>query len=134
MAAAKQVEQFHGVGRRKNAVASVYLRPGKGDIIINKRALNEFFTIEVSQMIVCQPLETAGLRDKFDIQITVKGGGTTGQAGAARLGVSRALLKYDAELRKVLKPEGFLTRDARKVERQKVGLKGARAGKQWSKR
>lgn len=134
MSKEKKVEKFHGVGRRKNAVARVHLKPGKGDIIINKRPLNEFFTIEISQMIVCQPLVTAGLRDKFDIQITVAGGGTTGQAGAARLGVSRALLEYDPDLRAVLKPEGFLTRDARRVERQKIGLKGARAGKQWSKR
>lgn len=134
MAAKKQVEKFHGVGRRKASTARVYLKPGTGIITVNKRPIDEFFGIEVSRMIVCQPLETADLREKFDIQVTVAGGGTTGQAGAIRLGVSRALLKYDPELRAILKPEGYLTRDARKVERQKVGQKGARAGKQWSKR
>lgn len=130
--AEKQV--YNTVGRRKTASARAFLAPGKGAIVINGRALDEYFGRETTRMIVRQPLETADLVGKFDIRITVRGGGNTGQAGAIRHAISRALLAYDSELRKPLRQNGFLTRDAREVERKKVGLHKARKRPQYSKR
>lgn len=125
--------QYYGTGRRKSSVARVFMRPGKGGFVINKRTIADYFG-EISQMIVKQPLELTGLGDKFDFYITVAGGGISGQAGAIRLGIARALLEYDEELKKALKSRKFLTRDARQVERKKFGLKKARKAPQFSKR
>ncbi|MBT7608540.1 MAG: 30S ribosomal protein S9 [Bacteriovoracaceae bacterium] len=122
------------VGRRKASVARIYLKEGSGAITINKRDFKEYFPKATSRYIVNQPLNLLKLGDKFDFNINVRGGGTTGQAGAIRLGISRAILKLDPTLRAELKAAGFLTRDSRKVERKKAGLKGARAKYQFSKR
>jgi small subunit ribosomal protein S9 len=127
-------ETFYGTGRRKSSTARVYLRPGKGEITINKRPLDLFFGRKTARMIVKQPLEVANLEGNFDVSITVSGGGTTGQAGAIRHGLTRALMEYDEALRPTLRKAGFVTRDAREVERKKVGLRKARRAKQFSKR
>ncbi len=124
----------YGTGRRKTSTARVYLRPGSGKITVNSRPLDEFFGRQTGRMIVRQPLETAQLVGKFDIDVTVAGGGITGQAGAIRHGITRALIKYDEQLRKPLRVAGFVTRDAREVERKKVGRRKARRGTQYSKR
>ena len=127
-------EVFYGTGRRKTSTARVFIQKGKGKITVNKEPLDKFFDRETARMIVRQPLEQTELLYKIDINATVKGGGGSGQAGAIRHGLSRALLKYDESLRKILRAKGFLTRDARKVERKKVGLKKARKATQFSKR
>ena len=124
----------YGTGRRKTATARVYLRSGKGTITVNERPLDEFFGRETGRMIVRQPLEAVQLVNKFDISVRVDGGGITGQAGAIRHGITRALMEYDPELRKALRIAGFVTRDAREVERKKVGRRKARRGPQYSKR
>lgn len=125
---------YYGTGRRKTATARVYLSRGSGKITVNKRALDHFFGREVAQMIVQQPLELVDMADQFDVKVTVNGGGSFGQAGAIRHGITRALLDYDEELRPVLRKAGFVTRDARSVERKKVGLRKARKRPQYSKR
>ena len=127
-------EFFYGTGRRKTSTARVFMRPGAGGITVNDRPLDIFFGRKTAQMIVRQPLELTSLADKFDIRVTVKGGGTTGQAGAIRHGLTRALMKYDESLRSSLRKAGFVTRDAREVERKKVGLHKARRATQYSKR
>ena len=124
----------YGTGRRKTATARVYLRTGKGTITVNDRPLDEFFGRETGRMIVRQPLEAVQLVNKFDISVRVDGGGITGQAGAIRHGITRALMDYDEGLRKTLRKAGFVTRDAREVERKKVGLRKARRRPQYSKR
>jgi small subunit ribosomal protein S9 len=126
--------QYYGTGRRKTSSARVFLRPGKGDINVNAQSLDTFFGRETARMIVRQPLDVTELGDKFDIHVTVKGGGMNGQAGAIRLGIARALLQYDEALRGDLRKAGLLTRDAREVERKKVGLRKARKKEQYSKR
>ena len=126
--------KFYGTGRRKSSVARVYIMPGTGKITINKRDIDEYFGLETLKVIVRQPLNATGNVDKFDVIVTVRGGGTTGQAGAIRHGISRALLKVDNEYRPTLKKEGFLTRDPRMKERKKYGLKAARRAPQFSKR
>jgi small subunit ribosomal protein S9 len=125
---------FYGTGRRKTSTARVYMKPGAGEITINDRPLDRFFGRQTARMIVRQPLELMNLSDKFDIKVTVKGGGTTGQAGAIRHGLTRALMQYDESLRPALRKAGFVTRDAREVERKKVGLRKARRATQYSKR
>ena len=127
-------EVFYSTGRRKTSTARVFIQKGKGKITVNKKPLDKFFDRETARMIVRQPLEQAELLNKIDVNATVRGGGGSGQAGAIRHGLSRALLQYDENLRKVLRERGFLTRDARKVERKKVGLKKARKATQYSKR
>ncbi len=127
-------EQYYGTGRRKSSTARVYVTKGSGKIVINERPIDEFFGRETACMIVRQPLEKVEMTDKFDIKVTVKGGGISGQAGAIRLGVTRALMVYDEELRRPLRKAGYVTRDAREVERKKVGLHKARKGTQYSKR
>jgi small subunit ribosomal protein S9 len=124
----------YGTGRRKTSAARVFLKPGSGKITVNERPLDEFFGRETGRMIVRQPLELVQLANKFDITVTVAGGGITGQAGAIRHGITRALIEYDEELRKPLRVAGFVTRDAREVERKKVGRRKARRGTQYSKR
>jgi small subunit ribosomal protein S9 len=124
----------YGTGRRKTATARVYLKPGSGKITVNDRSLDEFFGRETGRMIVRQPLDAVKLHTQFDISVQVDGGGITGQAGAIRHGITRALLKYDEALRKPLRDAGFVTRDAREVERKKVGRRKARRGPQYSKR
>lgn|SRR5690606_8899179 len=126
--------QYYGTGRRKTATARVFLTRGTGNITINKRTLDGFFGREVARMIVQQPLELVELKDKFDVMVTVKGGGSFGQAGAIRHGITRALMEYDGELRPTLRKAGFVTRDARAVERKKIGLRKARKRPQYSKR
>jgi small subunit ribosomal protein S9 len=126
--------QNYGTGRRKSSAARVFLRPGKGQIMVNGRSLDQFFGRETSRMIVRQPLEVTKTADKFDITVTVEGGGMTGQAGAIRLGLARALVEYDETLKSPLRRAGFMTRDAREVERKKVGLHKARRATQYSKR
>lgn len=126
--------QYYGTGRRKSSSARVFMRAGSGNINVNKKPIEQFFGRETARMIVRQPLATVDMAEKFDFDVTVSGGGTTGQAGAIRLGIARALLKYDEGMRGALKKEGFLTRDARKVERKKVGLHKARRATQFSKR
>ena len=126
--------KFYGTGRRKKSIARVYLVPGKGDITINKRSLDEYFGLETLKVIVKQPLVATNTTDKYDVIVNVHGGGYTGQAGAIRHGISRALLHVDAEFRPVLKKAGFLTRDPRMKERKKYGLKAARRAPQFSKR
>ena len=126
--------QYYGTGRRKTATARVFLTKGTGTITINKRTLDNFFGRVVARMIVQQPLELVELKDKFDVMVTVKGGGSFGQAGAIRHGITRALMEYDGELRPTLRKAGFVTRDARAVERKKVGLRKARKRPQFSKR
>jgi small subunit ribosomal protein S9 len=128
------VEQYYGTGRRKSSSARVYLTAGKGAITINRKAIEDYFGRETSRMVVRQPLETVDLLEKFDINVNVSGGGPSGQAGAIRLGITRALLEYDETFREALRAEGFVTRDAREVERKKVGLRKARRGVQFSKR
>jgi len=125
---------YYGTGRRKSAVARVYLLPGKGNIIINKRGIDDYFGLDTLKLIVRQPLELTGTTAKFDVQVNVFGGGYTGQAGAIRHGISRALLIADDDFRQPLKKAGFLTRDPRMKERKKYGLKGARRAPQFSKR
>ena len=124
----------YGTGRRKTATARVYLRSGKGSITVNDRPLDQFFGRETGRMIVRQPLEAVQLVNKFDISVRVDGGGITGQAGAIRHGITRALIEYDETLRKPLRAAGFVTRDAREVERKKVGHRKARRSGQYSKR
>ncbi|MGS2724188.1 30S ribosomal protein S9 [Porticoccus sp. GXU_MW_L64] len=126
--------QFYGTGRRKTSSARVFISKGSGNITINNRTIDQYFGREVARMIVRQPLETVEMADQFDLKITVKGGGSFGQAGAIRHGLSRALLQYDENLRGPLRAAGFLTRDAREVERKKVGLHKARKRPQFSKR
>ena len=126
--------QYYGTGRRKSSVARVFLTPGSGKISINDKTIKEYFGRDTSRMIVVQPFEKLDMNDQWDVKCTVVGGGNTGQAGAIRLGISRALLESDEELRRPLRAEGFLTRDARKVERKKVGLRKARRAVQFSKR
>ncbi len=128
------ISQNYGTGRRKSSAARVFLRPGKGSITVNEKPLDEFFGRETARMIVRQPLDATKLHDKFDILVTVAGGGVTGQAGAIRLGISRALVEYDESLKPTLRKAGFMTRDAREVERKKVGLHKARRATQFSKR
>ena len=125
---------YYGTGRRKSSTARVYLRNGTGVIKVNDRPLDEFFGRETGRMIVRQPLELSQLVDKFDVDVEVAGGGITGQAGAIRHGITRALMVYDETLRKSLRVAGFVTRDAREVERKKVGRRKARRGTQFSKR
>lgn len=127
-------EVYYGTGRRKSSTARVYVRPGSGSITVNNKSLDNFFGRQTARMIVRQPLEVAQLESNFDVSVSVKGGGTTGQAGAIRMGLTRALLQYDESLRKSLRQAGFVTRDAREVERKKVGLAKARRAKQFSKR
>jgi len=126
--------QYYGTGRRKSSTARVFLRPGTGNIVINKRTIEDFFSRETARMVVRQPLELVELLEKFDLYVTVTGGGTTGQAGAIRHGITRALMQYDESLRPALRKAGYVTRDARKVERKKVGLHKARKRPQFSKR
>ena len=128
-------KRFYGTGRRKTSVARVWLQsPGKGEIIVNNKTLDEYFQRETLKMVIRQPLELTDLLTEFDIKINVSGGGPSGQAGAIRHGISRALLQYNPDLRPVLKKAGFLTRDPRMVERKKYGLKKARKRPQFSKR
>jgi small subunit ribosomal protein S9 len=124
----------YGTGRRKTSAARVFISSGKGRILVNSRPLDEFFGRETSRMVVRQPLEVANLVDKLDLKITVRGGGSSGQAGAIRHGIARALVEYDENLRQPMRAAGFLTRDARAVERKKVGLRKARKRPQFSKR
>jgi len=124
----------YGTGRRKSAVARVYIKPGSGSIIVNNKPVDEFFSRETGRMIVRQPLELTDNLTTFDIMVNIHGGGESGQAGAARHGITRALIDYDAELKPVLGKAGLVTRDAREVERKKVGLRKARRRKQFSKR
>ncbi len=126
--------QHYGTGRRKAATARVYLRPGSGEVTVNGRTLEDYFPNNVLRMVVSRPLEITETTGRFDVAVTVKGGGATGQAGAVRHGISRALLDYDEELREPLKTAGLLTRDSRVKERKKYGQKGARARFQFSKR
>ena len=126
--------QYYGTGRRKTATARVFIQKGTGTITVNNRALDTFFGREVAQMIVKQPLELLELSDQFDIKVTVNGGGSFGQAGAIRHGLTRALIAYDEEFRSPLRKAGFVTRDARAVERKKVGLRKARKRPQFSMR
>lgn len=126
--------QNYGTGRRKTSTARVFIRPGSGSITVNGRPLDEYFGRETARMVVRQPLELIQATDRFDIKVTVVGGGTTGQAGAIRHGITRALMEYDETLRPVLRKAGFVTRDAREVERKKVGLHKARRRPQFSKR
>ncbi|WP_150912493.1 30S ribosomal protein S9 [Marinobacter halotolerans] len=128
------VAQNYGTGRRKTSTARVFIKPGSGNISINGRSLDQFFGRDTLRMIVRQPLVVADSTDRFDINITVKGGGSSGQAGAIRHGLTRALMDYDETLRPALRKEGYVTRDARKVERKKVGLRKARKRPQFSKR
>jgi len=125
---------YYSTGRRKSSSARVFLKKGKGNIIVNNRALDIYFGRETGRMIVRQPLETVNMLDQFDINVTVTGGGISGQAGAIRHGITRALMEYDSTLRKVLRQAGFVTRDAREVERKKVGLHKSRKRPQYSKR
>ena len=126
--------QNYGTGRRKTSTARVFLRPGSGQIIINGKALDEYFGRQTSRMVVRQPLQLVGMAEKFDIVITVEGGGASGQAGAIRHGITRALVEYDENLKGDLRRAGYVTRDAREVERKKVGLRKARKRPQFSKR
>ncbi|MBL1376745.1 30S ribosomal protein S9 [Zobellella iuensis] len=126
--------QYYGTGRRKSATARVFVKPGSGNIVINKRSLDQYFGRETARMVVRQPLELVELTGKLDLYITVAGGGISGQAGAIRHGITRALMQYDETLRGSLRKAGFVTRDARRVERKKVGLHKARKRPQFSKR
>lgn len=132
--AKKATEKFYGTGRRKKSIARVYIMPGKGNITVNKRDIDDYFGMETLKVVVRQPLEALNATEKFDVIVTVKGGGTTGQAGAIRHGLARALVKADEDNRVILKKEGFLTRDPRMKERKKYGLKKARKAPQFSKR
>jgi len=124
----------YGTGRRKSAVARVFIKPGKGEIIVNDKPIDVFFSRETGRMVVRQPLELTEMAGKFDIMVNVAGGGESGQAGAVRHGITRALIDYDATLKPTLSQAGLVTRDAREVERKKVGLRKARRRKQFSKR
>ncbi|GIU03988.1 MAG: 30S ribosomal protein S9 [Shewanella sp.] len=126
--------QYYGTGRRKTSTARVFVKAGSGNIVVNQRPLDQYFGRETARMVVRQPLELVEMTDKLDIYVTVKGGGTTGQAGAIRHGITRALMQLDEALRPSLRSAGFVTRDARKVERKKVGLRKARRKPQFSKR
>ncbi|MDX1705211.1 30S ribosomal protein S9 [Pseudidiomarina sp.] len=126
--------QYYGTGRRKSSTARVFLRPGKGTITVNQRTLEEYFGRDTARMVVRQPLELVDMMEKFDLYITVAGGGSSGQAGAIRHGITRALMQYDETLRGDLRRAGYVTRDAREVERKKVGLHKARKRPQFSKR
>jgi small subunit ribosomal protein S9 len=126
--------QYYGTGRRKTSTARVFISNGGGDITVNQRPLDQYFGREVARMIVRQPLQLVDMADKFDIKVTVEGGGSFGQAGAIRHGITRALIDYDESLRGTLRGAGFVTRDARAVERKKVGLRKARKRPQFSKR
>jgi small subunit ribosomal protein S9 len=128
------VEQYYGTGRRKSSAARVYLKSGKGNITVNNKSIEDYFGRETSRMVVRQPLQTVDVVETFDINVIVSGGGPSGQAGAIRLGITRALMAYDETFREALRKEGFVTRDAREVERKKVGLRKARRGVQFSKR
>ena len=128
------ITQYYGTGRRKTSTARVYLKNGSGAITVNKRPLDGYFGREVARMIVRQPLELVEMIEKFDINVTVRGGGSFGQAGAIRHGITRALMEYDMELKPTLRKAGFVTRDAREVERKKVGLRKARKKPQFSER
>ena len=132
--ATKQVEQKYGTGRRKTAAARVFLKPGKGEISINGKTVDAYFGRETSRMLVRQPLELIDALTRFDIKVTVTGGGPSGQAGAIRHGITRALIQYDETLRSPMRAAGLVTRDAREVERKKVGFHKARRGTQYSKR
>ena len=132
--AKKAAEKFYGTGRRKKSIARVYIMPGKGNITVNKRDIDDYFGLETLKVVVRQPLVALNATDKFDVIVTVKGGGTTGQAGAIRHGLARALVKADEDNRQILKKEGYLTRDPRMKERKKYGLKAARRAPQFSKR
>lgn len=127
-------QQYYGTGRRKTSTARVYLKSGTGAITVNKRPLDGYFGREVARMIVRQPLELIEMVQKFDVNVSVRGGGSFGQAGAIRHGITRALMDYDSELKPTLRKAGFVTRDAREVERKKVGLRKARKRPQFSKR
>ena len=124
----------YGTGRRKSAVARVFMKPGKGEIVVNDKPIDQFFSRETGRMVVRQPLELTEMMGKFDIMVNVAGGGESGQAGAVRHGITRALIDYDAALKPTLSKAGLVTRDAREVERKKVGLRKARRRKQFSKR
>ncbi|WP_439133197.1 30S ribosomal protein S9 [Pseudomaricurvus sp.] len=126
--------QYYGTGRRKTSTARVFITQGSGNIVVNDKTLDEYFGREVARMIVRQPLELVDMVEKFDIKVTVKGGGSFGQAGAIRHGLTRALMEYDESLRQSLRAAGYVTRDAREVERKKVGLRKARKKPQFSKR
>ncbi len=126
--------QYYGTGRRKTSTARVFIAQGTGNIVVNDKTLDEYFGREVARMIVRQPLELVDMVEKFDIKVTVKGGGSFGQAGAIRHGLTRALMEYDESLRQSLRAAGYVTRDAREVERKKVGLRKARKKPQFSKR
>ena len=126
--------QYYGTGRRKSSAARVFIKPGTGNIVINKRSIEEYFSRPTARMVVLQALELVGMTEKFDLYITVKGGGITGQSGAIRHGITRALMEYDETLRPALRAAGYVTRDARCVERKKVGLRKARRRPQFSKR
>ena len=126
--------QFYGTGRRKTSTARVFMKPGKGSITVNDKPLDTFFGRKTAQMIVRQPLEVVNMEDRFDVEVQVTGGGTTGQAGAIRHGLTRALMQYDESMRPTLRKAGFVTRDAREVERKKVGLRKARRAPQFTKR
>ncbi len=128
------VTQYYGTGRRKTATARVFLKPGNGSVVINDRPIEQYFGREVARMIVRQPLERVEMGEKFDVMVTVAGGGSFGQAGAIRHGITRALMQYDEALRPTLRQAGYVTRDAREVERKKVGLRKARKRPQYSKR
>lgn len=130
----KAIQQYCGTGRRKSSTARVYLRPGKGQITINGLPIDQYFGRETSKMVLRQPLELTENVDKFDVLVTVRGGGDTGQSGAIRLGITRALMSFDETLRGALRSAGYVTRDARKVERKKIGLHKARKRPQYSKR
>lgn len=125
--------QYYGTGRRKTSTARVFLKAGTGNLVINNRTLSQYFGRETAQMVVRQPLELVDATEKFDVYITVKGGGISGQAGAIRHGITRALMQYDETLRRTLRSAGFVTRDSREVERKKVGLRKARRRPQFSK-
>jgi len=127
-------DSYYATGRRKSSTARVFLTPGSGNLTINTRSLEDYFGRETSRMVVRQPLELVDMLDKFDLKITVRGGGNNGQAGAIRHGISRALSEYDSELKSELRKAGFITRDARAVERKKIGLHKARKRPQFSKR
>ena len=126
--------QFYGTGRRKSSTARVYMTPGSGNILVNKRPLDEYFGRETARMVVRQPLQNVDMLERFDINVSVSGGGGSGQAGAIRHGITRALMAYDESLRPSLRKAGYVTRDAREVERKKVGLRKARRATQFSKR
>ncbi|MBR6147519.1 MAG: 30S ribosomal protein S9 [Lachnospiraceae bacterium] len=132
--AKKAAAQFYGTGRRKKSIARVYIVPGKGNITINNRDIDDYFGLETLKVIVRQPLVATDTTEKYDVKVNVKGGGYTGQAGAIRHGIARALLKVDEEFRPTLKKAGYLTRDPRMKERKKYGLKAARRAPQFSKR